>query len=264
MTQCSENNNFEYKPSKLQGCKRSIIKTAQYLSIIIMVFFTASLWCSPYNKTWTQAEIYIASDSVSYMTDSLSICNENNSKVQILKTMREKGELLTANEFASRITSYYNTLVAVLGTMFLLFTIATYFSIKQVFENKFDDKERDIDKKQKQIEHDLGNKMKSELQKIENKERDIDKKQEQIEHDLGNKIKTELQDLLRDSRSFRDELVDAVKGNIDGQFVTLEVFDELQSYIKEIKEQQKDIVKQMDCLQERDAASISLDEDSEN
>lgn len=235
MTQCSENNNFEYKPSKLQGCKRSIIKTAQYLSIIIMVFFTASLWCSPYNKTWTQAEIYIASDSVSYMTDSLSICNENNSKVQILKTMREKGELLTANEFASRITSYYNTLVAVLGTMFLLFTIATYFSIKQVFENKFDDKERDIDKKQ-----------------------------EQIEHDLGNKIKTELQDLLRDSRSFRDELVDAVKGNIDGQFVTLEVFDELQSYIKEIKEQQKDIVKQMDCLQERDAASISLDEDSEN
>lgn len=235
MTQCSENNNFEYKPSKLQGCKRSIIKTAQYLSIIIMVFFTASLWCSPYNKTWTQAEIYIASDSVSYMTDSLSICNENNSKVQILKTMREKGELLTANEFASRITSYYNTLVAVLGTMFLLFTIATYFSIKQVFENKFDDKERDIDKKQKQIEH-----------------------------DLGNKIKTELQDLLRDSRSFRDELVDAVKGNIDGQFVTLEVFDELQSYIKEIKEQQKDIVKQMDCLQERDAASISLDEDSEN
>ena len=148
--------------------------------------------------------------------------------------MKHNGELLTAEEFADRITSYYDILVAVLGTMFLLFTIATYFSMKQAFESRF-----------------------------ESKEKEIDDKQLQIERKLKKDIQATLIDMLRDSRSFRDKLVDAVKGNIDGQFVTYEKIDDLENYIKGISEKQQDIMNQMAELQERAFLDVSVDNSEE-
>lgn len=230
MIQNLEVSNSDEKPSRQRLRWVGIfIKSMQYVSVITILMLATSLWFSPYNKTWAQNSICIPSDTGLTKIDSLCRYNENINKIQILKEMRDKGELLTAEEFAARVTSYYDTLVAALGTMFLLFTIATYFSTKQAFENKF-----------------------------ESKEKDIDRKRDQIERDLGNKLRKELQSMLRDSRSFREELVDAIKGNIDGQFVTYEKFDDLENYIKDISETQKDLMTQMAEFQERYSATVSL------
>ena len=215
-------------PNRAQWTQ-SFLKIVQCVSIIIIFILATSLWISPYNKTWAQNSICIPSDTGLLGIDSLRKYEQDVHKIQLLEEMKHNGELLTAGEFADRITSYYGTLVAVLGTMFLLFTIATYFSMKQVFESKF-----------------------------ESKEKKIDEKQLQIKRKLKNDIRVTLRDMLRDSRSFRDELVDAVKGNIDGQFVTYEKIDDLESYIKDISEKQQDIMNQMAELQERASLKVGI------
>lgn len=232
MVQNLETSNIgEKSPQKRLQWIQFLLKPIQFISIVIISILAASLWISPYNKTLAQNSICIPSDSGFQGIDSLCRYNQDICKVQLLEEMKHNGELLTAEEFADRITSYYDILVSVLGTMFLLFTIATYFSMKQAFESKF-----------------------------ESKEKEIDDKQLQIERNLKNEIQKKLIDMLRDSRSFRDELVGAVKGNIDGQFVTYEKIDELENYIKDLSEKQQDIMNQMAELQERDSLDVSGDD----
>lgn len=232
MVQKMETSNLgEKSPQKRSQWIQLLLKAIQCISIVVISIFVASLWISPYNKTWAQNSICIPSDTGFQGIVSLSKYNQDICKIQLLEKMRHNGELLTAEEFADRITSYYDILVAVLGTMFLLFTIATYFSMKQAFESKF-----------------------------ETKEKEIDDKQLQIEQKLRKDIQATLTDMLRDSRSFRDELVDAVKGNIDGQFVTYEIIDELEDYIKGISEKQQDIMTQMAVLQERGSLKVCVDD----
>lgn len=232
MVQKMETSNLgEKSPKKRSQWIQLLLKSIQCIFIVVISIFVASLWISPYNKTWVQNSICIPSDTGFQGIDSLSKYNQDICKIQLLEKMRHNGELLTAEEFADRITSYYDILVAVLGTMFLLFTIATYFSMKQAFESKF-----------------------------ETKEKEIDDKQLQIEQKLRKDIQETLTDMLRDSRSFRDELVDAVKGNIDGQFVTYEIIDDLEDYIKGISEKQQDIMTQMTELQESGSLKVCVDD----
>lgn len=211
-----------------------LFKFMQCISISIIVFLAVSLWVSPYNKTLAQDSIYIPSDTVFREIDSLCKYNQDNCKTQILKKMKHNGELLTAEEFANRITSYYDILVAVLGAMFLLFTIATYFSMKQAFERRF-----------------------------ESKAKEIDAKQDKIKGRLNENIRKTIVRMLRDSRSFRNELVDAVKGNIDGQFVTYEKIDDLENFVNDLLEKQQDIMKQVAELQERAFLDVSVDNSEE-
>lgn len=235
MVQKLETSNLgEKSPQKKSQWIQLLLKPIQYISISIISILAASLWISPYNKTLAQNSICIPSDTVFQRIDSLCKYNQDICKIQLLEEMKHNGELLTAEEFADRITSYYDILVAVLGTMFLLFTIATYFSMKQAFESRF-----------------------------ESKEKEIDDKQLQIERKLKKDIQATLIDMLRDSRSFRDKLVDAVKGNIDGQFVTYEKIDDLENYIKGISEKQQDIMNQMAELQERAFLDVSVDNSEE-
>ena len=235
MVQNWETSNLgEKSPQKKLQWIQLLLKPIQYISIIIISILAASLWISPYNKTLAQNSICIPSNTVFQGIDSLCKYNQDICKIQLLEEMKHNGELLTAEEFADRITSYYDILVAVLGTMFLLFTIATYFSMKQAFENRF-----------------------------ESKEKEIDDKQLQIERKLKKDIQATLIDMLRDSRSFRDELADAVKGNIDGQFVTYEKIDDLENYVKGISEKQQDIMNQMAELQERAFLDVSVDNSEE-
>lgn len=235
MVQNWETSNLgEKSPQKKLQWIQLLLKPIQYISIIIISILAASLWISPYNKTLAQNSICIPSDTGFQGIDSLCKYNQDICKIQLLEEMKHNGELLTAEEFADRITSYYDILIAVLGTMFLLFTIATYFSMKQAFESRF-----------------------------ESKEKEIDDKQLQIERKLKKDIQATLIDMLRDSRSFRDELADAVRGNIDGQFVTYEKIDDLENYVKGISEKQQDIMNQMAELQERAFLDVSVDNSEE-
>ena len=235
MVQNLETSNLgEVSPKKKPQWIQRLIKPVQYVSFIVVSVLAASLWFSPYNKTWALNSICLPSDTGAKGIDSLYRYDRNLSKNQLLEEMKHNRELLTAEEFANRITSYYDILVAVLGTMFLLFTIATYFSMKQAFESKFESKAKEIDDKQFQIE----------------------RQQEEI-------IKATLLNQLRDSRSFIDTFVEAVKGNLDGQFVTYEKLDDIENYIKGISEMQNDIMGQVGELQDRAFLDVRIDNSEE-
>ncbi len=235
MVQNLETSNLgEVSPKKKPQWIQRLIKPVQYVSFIVVSVLAASLWFSPYNKTWALNSICLPSDTGAKGIDSLYRYDRNLSKNQLLEEMKHNRELLTAEEFANRITSYYDILVAVLGTMFLLFTIATYFSMKQAFESKFESKAKEIDDKQFQIE----------------------RQQEEI-------IKATLLNQLRDSRSFIDTFVEAVKGNLDGQFVTYEKLDDIENYIKGISEMQNDIMGQVAELQDRAFLDVRIDNSEE-
>jgi hypothetical protein len=235
MVQNLETSNLgEVFPQKKSQWIQRLSKPVQYVSFIVISVLAASLWFSPYTKTWALNSICIPSDAGARGIDSLCKYNRDISKNQFLEEMKHNRELLTAEEFANRITSYYDILVAVLGTMFLLFTIATYFSMKQAFEGKFESKVKEIDAKQRQIE----------------------RQQEDI-------IKATFINMLRDSISFRNDLVDAVKGNIDGQFVTYEKIDDIENYIKGILEMQQDIMGQVAELQDKVFPDVRVDNSEE-
>lgn len=170
-----------------------------------------SVWAKPYTSAHDTAkaivksvvdttQTYVITDKAkgvfveSKQVDTMSINSA------FLRKMHENGELLSSDEFASRITDYYNTLVAVLTALFVLFTVVTYMTIRNRFEVKFEDKAREF----------------------EEKARDLEDKQRQ-------KIVDELRSMLNDSKKIDEVIKTAVGGHVDDQIATKEEVDGLTS-----------------------------------
>ena len=215
--------------------KARIIQTTQWISFFFTVVLVSSILFGNYNISMAQDNTVVCSDidqvlSLTASSDEhISSIDSLLIKTQYLEEMRRNGQLLSSDEFASRITSYYDTLVAVLAGLFIVFSLTTYFSIKQSFETKFEDKRREIEDKQKQIESQLS----------------------------GN-IREELKNMLRDSRQVRDDIVNAVTGDVEGHFATCEALDELSTFVESVEKKQKDLIAEVAELQEHTARMISI------
>lgn len=215
--------------------KRMVI--LKFLSGFIICISVFSLWLNPYNYVFaTTQRCFIPSDTsklVQSINNQKRIYKVDISKAKFLEEMRSNGELITSDEFASRITSYYDTLVGVLGIMFVLFTFGTYFSMKQTFERKFDDKIKEIDKEQNNI----SNRLKTD-------------------------IRTELKEMLRNSRDVRIDIVESITGSIAGEFITHEEYDsqieDINNKQEDFASKQKDIMVQLDKIQEDFYAKESI------
>ena len=215
--------------------KRMVI--LKFLSGFIICISVFSLWLNPYNYVFaTTQRCSIPSDTsklVQSINNQKRIYKVDISKAKFLEEMRSNGELITSDEFASRITSYYDTLVGVLGIMFVLFTFGTYFSMKQTFERKFDDKIKEIDKEQNNISNRL---------KID--------------------IRTELKEMLRNSRDVRNDIVESITGSIAGEFITHEEYDsqieDINNKQEDFASKQKDIMVQLNEIQENFYAKESI------
>ncbi|RRD02356.1 hypothetical protein [Prevotella sp. OH937_COT-195] len=205
----------------------------KFLSGFIICISALFLWFNPYNYVFaTTRKVYISSDTselVQSINNQKRIYKVDISKTKFLKEMRSNGELITSDEFASRITSYYDTLVGVLGVMFVLFTFGTYFSMKQTFERKFEDKVKEIDKEQNNI----SNRLKAD-------------------------IRIELKEMLRNYRDVRNDIVESITGSIVGEFITYEEFDSQNSLIEDVISKQKDIMVQLGEIQENFHAKESI------
>lgn len=215
--------------------KRMVI--LKFFSGFIICISVFSLWLNPYNYVFaTTQRCFIPSDAsklVQSINNQKRIYKVDISKAKFLEEMRSNGELITSDEFASRITSYYDTLVGVLGIMFVLFTFGTYFSMKQTFERKFDDKIKEIDKEQNNI----SNRLKTD-------------------------IRTELKEMLRNSRDVRIDIVESITGSIAGEFITHEEYDsqieDINNKQEDFASKQKDIMVQLDKIQEDFYAKESI------
>ena len=215
--------------------KRMVI--LKFFSGFIICISVFSLWLNPYNYVFaTTQRCFIPSDAsklVQSINNQKRIYKVDISKAKFLEEMRSNGELITSDEFASRITSYYDTLVGVLGIMFVLFTFGTYFSMKQTFERKFDDKIKEIDKEQNNI----SNRLKTD-------------------------IRTELKEMLRNSRDVRIDIVESITGSIAGEYITHEEYDsqieDINNKQEDFASKQKDIMVQLDKIQEDFYAKESI------
>lgn len=179
-----------------------------YIVILILGIaiagMTVSVWAKPYASAHDTTKAIVK--SITDNTQTLVITGEAKTtfadsyqvdtsaiNAAFLQKMRENGELLSTDEFASRITDYYNTLVAVLTALFALFTIVTYVTIRSKFESKFEDKARDLEDKQRQ------------------------------------KIIDELRSMLSDSKKIDEVITSAVGGHIDDKIASKEELDDLSS-----------------------------------
>lgn len=156
-----------------------------------------------------------------------------------LSKMRENGELLSSDEFASRITDYYSTLVAVLTSLFVLFTLVTYMTIKNQFEGKFDEKARELENNQRQ------------------------------------KIVDELRSMLSDSKKIDEIIQSTIGGHIDDKIATKEEIEHLSQVIDnqgrnvislmssymEMKKSNNELIKAVLDLQEQVADNTTVCDD---
>lgn len=220
-----------------------------------------SVWAKPYTSSHDTAnaifksvvdttQTFVITDNAkdvfaeSKQVDTLAI------NTAFLKKMHENGELLSSNEFASRITDYYNTLVAVLTALFVLFTIVTYMTIRNKFEGKFEDKAREF----------------------EEKARDLENKQRQ-------KIIDELRSMLNDSKKIDEVIKSAIGGHIEDQIATKEEVDDLTSdmeicgknivflttNLEDVRKKQQELFKVLTELQDQvsENARVWTDSDEE-
>ena len=184
-----------------------------YIAIAVLAIaitgMSISVWAKPYSSAHDTAKAIVkaAVDTTQTLviTDKAKDVFVESKQVDtlaintaFLQKMRENGELLSSDEFASRITEYYNTLVAVLTALFVLFTIVTYVTIRNKFEAKFEDKAREF----------------------EEKARDLEDKQRQ-------KIVDELRSMLNDSKKIDEVIKSAVGGHVEDLIATKEEVDDL-------------------------------------
>ena len=186
-----------------------------YIAIAVLAIaitgMSFSVWAKPYTSARDTAKAIVkaAVDTTQTLviTDKAKDVFVESKRVDtlaintaFLQKMRENGELLSSDEFAPRITEYYNTLVAVLTALFVLFTIVTYVTIRNKFEAKFEDKAREF----------------------EEKARDLENKQRQ-------KIVDELRSMLNDSKKIDEVIKSAVGGHVEDQIATKEEVDGITS-----------------------------------
>ena len=220
-----------------------------------------SVWAKPYTSTHDTAKAMVP--FVTDTTKTLVVTNEakevfSESKqvdtlainAAFLKKMRKNGELLSSDEFASRITDYYNTLVAVLTALFVLFTIVTYMTIRNKFEGKFEDKAREFEEKARVLEDTQRQKIVDELRSMFNDSKRID---EVIKSAVGGHVEDQI----------------ATKEEVDGLTSDMEIYGKniasLATNLEVVKKKQQELFKVVSELQDQVSESAivctNLDEE---
>lgn len=151
--------------------------------IAILILLVVCVWIKPFDY----APISIV-NSETIHTDSLTYAH-----LSVLNDLEKKGVLLTPQEYTSRITDYYNTLITVLVALFVLFTIGTLWGFR--FTSR-----KEIEETQENIKRDLANELKDSKAFYENITKDI---LGRIEDDIVTKEDKDLVDRNLDDISRR-------------------------------------------------------------
>ena len=216
---------------------------------IMITGMSLSVWAKPYTYAKDTTKLVVVTDKTQAVLATTKQVDTLAINTSFLQRMREKGELLSSEEFASRITDYYNTLVAVLTALFVLFTLVTYITFKTKFEAKFEDKARDLEDKQRQLED----------------------KQRQ-------KIVDELRSMLSDSKSIDEVIQTAIGGRIDDSIAKKEEVDDLSinvesnqkniaavsSIVDDIKKKQQELFKVVADLQDQVASGATIHQEEKS
>lgn len=182
---------------KIFSMKKCIISGVIGAAIIVLVIIVVSTFINPINY----APIYLLNPekAVSY-DDSVYIDSIKCLHIEMLKDLESKGLLLNPSEYTSHIADYYNTLIAFLLGLFVIFTFGTIYSIKSTSKKEIDDIKTDID----------NHKLKTDEM-------------------LKKNIVESLNELMRDSISFKDSCINALYGRIEDEVLKQEDKDAIEN-----------------------------------
>lgn len=93
-------------------------------SLLIAMVLVVLFWIEGYNYTPIMV--------VNHTIDSTVIC----SKTDIIHELENKGIIITPQEYTNHISNYYNTILTFLVSLFVIFSVVTYFHLKYVAEEK--------------------------------------------------------------------------------------------------------------------------------
>lgn len=79
------------------------------------------------------------------ITVSQAIHDEANERKDAIEDLIDQKMIISSGEFASNITSYYNALIAVLASIFILLNLVGYFSWRSNANSSLEQKQRELD-----------------------------------------------------------------------------------------------------------------------
>lgn len=185
--------------------------------IVTLVGFVIIVWI--YNPYEVKPTFIEHNQSLILSSDSLITKSEIQMSLEeqmLFNKLKEQKVILTPHEYTSQLGTYYNSLIAVLISLFVIFSLVSFFSIKGFAKNE-----------------------------IEEAQLELDRKSANINQIVKNEVKTVLDEMLRDSKLMHDKLDKSMKGIIDdalnttkSSFPTVELFTELKDEVKSVKQEQ--------------------------
>lgn len=207
--------------------KNIIISSILSAIIVILVAIVIITFIAPINY----APIYLLNpEQALSIQDSLAIDSIRCLHVEALKDLESKGVLLNPDEYTSHIAEYYNTLIAFLLGLFVLFTIGSIYSLKSAYKKELDDINSDIDK--------FKNKVKVELKKD---------------------IVDSLNELMRDSISFKESCINALYGRIEDAVINHDDKEIIDERISKLEEDIKLLYESFDDISESKTSNQELE-----
>ena len=105
--------------------------------MIIAIAVAVCIWKNPFDY---KAVVIVQQEQLNANSGPILTMPE----ATLLKSLREKGVLLTPSEYTNNIVSYYNTLIAFLSVFFVVFTIFGYYVVRNQSKKEVRDEARDI------------------------------------------------------------------------------------------------------------------------
>ena len=163
---------------------------------VILIGLVVLTWMAPIDV----APVYmlnpeVALDSIQAMQlDSLR-CEH----LEVLRDLESKGVLLSPADYTSHISSFYNSLIAVLVGMFVIFSIGSIYVMKATSK------------------------------------REIEDLKQEVKNDTRNHILEQLNNLLNDSIAFKETTITALYGRIEDDIVTSDQMETVESTIEKLQ-----------------------------
>lgn len=164
--------------------------------VVVLLGIVFLTWISPIDV----APVYmlnpqVALDSIQTMQlDSLR-CEH----LEVLRDLESKGVLLTPADYTSHISSFYNSLIAVLVGMFVIFSIGSVYVMNATSKREIEDLKQDV------------------------------------KNETRNHILEQLNNLLNDSIAFQETTITALYGRIEDDIVTSDQMETFESTIEKLQ-----------------------------
>lgn len=189
--------------------------------VVVLLGIVILTWFSPIDV----APVYmlnpqVALDSIQTMQlDSLR-CEH----LEVLKDLESKGVLLTPADYTSHISSFYNSLIAVLVGMFVIFSIGSVYVMKATSKREIEDLKQDV------------------------------------KNETRNHILEQLNNLLNDSIAFQETTITALYGRIEDDIVTSDQMETVESTIEKLQNDIQLLYDSFTEIEEHIAASETISE----